>query len=151
MAGALAPGERDEIARAGFVACVACTDVHEYGKLLIEATLRSVGVHAIDGGVSADADAVAAAARDGRADFIAVSTYNGVALAYLQTLRSELSRIEFDIPIFIGGKLNQVPEGSRSGMPVDVSRELRALGAFACTGVEDMLAELLDAARERNA
>jgi len=151
LAGRLSATEQAEVRRAGLAACVTCTDVHEYGKLLLEAALRSLGVRLIDGGVSADPDAVVAAARQGGADLLAVSTYNGVALSYLRALRAELARAGLDLPIFIGGKLNQVPDDGLASMPIDVSAQLRGLGAFVCTRVEDMLSELVDAAAERNA
>lgn len=151
LAGRLSDAERAEVRRSGLAACITCTDVHEYGKLLLEAALRSLGVRLIDGGVSADPDAVVAAALAGRADLIAVSTYNGVALSYLRALRAELARAELELPIFIGGKLNQVPDDGLASMPIDVSAQLRSLGAFVCFRVEDMLAELVDAAAERNA
>ena len=125
--------------------------MHEYGKLLLEAALRSLGVRLIDGGVSADPDAVVAAARQGGADLIAVSTYIGVALSCLSALRAELARAGLDLPIFIGGKLNQMPDDGLASMPIDVSAQLRGLGAFVCTRVEDMLNELVGAAAERNA
>ena len=38
-----------------------------------------------------------------------------------------------------------------ASMPIDVSAQLRSLGAFVCARVEDMLSELVDAAAERNA
>jgi hypothetical protein len=91
------------------------------------------------------------AARQGGADFLAVSTYNGVALSYLRALRAELARAGLDLPIFIGGKLNQVPDDGLASMPIDVSAQLRSQGAFVCARVEDMLSELVDAAAERNA
>ncbi len=74
-----------------------------------------------------------------------------MALAYLQSLRGELGQAGVDVPIFIGGKLNQVPEDGLASMPQDVTGELRRLGAFACVRVEDMLRELVDLARWRNA
>jgi methylmalonyl-CoA mutase cobalamin-binding subunit len=151
LAGRLNEAGLAEVRRANLAGCVACTDVHEYGKLLLEAALAAAGVRVIDGGVSADPDVVATAARAGRADFIAISTYNGVALTYLRSLRAELARIHLDLPIFIGGKLNQVPDDGLSSMPEDVSPALRSLGAFVCLRVEDLLSELVDAARERNA
>jgi hypothetical protein len=55
-----------------------------------------------------------------------------------------------DVPIFIGGKLNQIPEDSPSSMPVDVTAELKELGAVVCHRVEDMLAELVKMAQERS-
>ena len=58
----------------------------------------------IDAGVSADPDDVALRATE--ADFVAVSTYCGVALDYAQDLRREMVRVGLEIPIFIGGRLN---------------------------------------------
>lgn len=142
LAQALAPGQRERLRGAGLRACVACTDVHEYGKLLVEAALDAAGVEVDDAGVGTEPEVVARRARDGRDHCIAVSTYNGVALGYLRALRSELDRLSLDLPVFIGGKLNQVPEDSADSLPVDISGELAALGAIVCLRVEDMLAAL---------
>ena len=142
--------DQEVIRRAGFTACVTCTDVHEYGKILIETVLGRLGLNVIDAGVSADPDVVAERAKASGADFIAVSTYNGVALDYLQALRQETARVSLDLPVFIGGKLNQIPEDSPSSLPVDVTGQLRALGAVVCHRVEDMLEKLLEMAQERN-
>jgi methylmalonyl-CoA mutase cobalamin-binding domain/chain len=137
---------REAIRRAGFVACVTCTDVHEYGKILVETVLAQLGVEVIDAGVSADPDAVAERAGAAAADFVAVSTYSGVALSYVQALRQEMTRRGLDVPIFVGGKLLQIlgdRGGIESSMPVDVSAELEAVGAIVCHRVEDMIEELL--------
>ena len=142
--------DQEQIRRAGFTACVTCTDVHEYGKILIETVLRQIGVEVADAGVSADPEQVASRARAAGADFIAVSTYSGVALYYLHALRQEMARIGLDVPIFIGGKLNQIPDDSRSSVPVDVTEQLQALGAVVCHRVEDMLERLLGMAQERD-
>jgi methylmalonyl-CoA mutase cobalamin-binding subunit len=147
---ALAQPDREAIRQARFTACVTCTDVHEYGKILLEAVLQRLGVEVIDAGVSADPDAVAERARATGADFIAVSTYSGVALSYLQALRQEMARLGLERPIFIGGKLSQVPDDSPSDLPVDVTDQLRVLGASVCQRVEDMLEELVEMAQERN-
>jgi methylmalonyl-CoA mutase cobalamin-binding subunit len=144
----LASSERDTIRRAGLTACVTCTDVHEYGKILVETVLGRLDVDVIDAGVSTDPDAVAERAK--AADFVAVSTYSGVALDYVQELRREMTSSGLEMPIFIGGKLNRVPEHSPSSMPVDVTDDLRALGVRVCLRVEDMLAELVGMAREKN-
>jgi methylmalonyl-CoA mutase cobalamin-binding subunit len=138
------------IRRAGFTACVTCTDVHEYGKILVETVLEHLSVEVADAGVSADPDAVAARAKEAEADLVAVSTYNGIALSYLQALRQEMAQVDLYLPIFVGGKLNQIPEDSSTSMPVDVTDELRDLGAIVCLRVEDMLQELLKMARERD-
>ena len=93
---------------------------------------------------------LADAARAGAADFIALSTYNGVALDYLTELKANMARSGLDVPVFIGGKLNRVPEGSNTSLPVDVRAELVAAGAVVCTRVEDMLDRLAGLARSRD-
>lgn len=135
--------EKEVIKDKGFRACVACTDVHEYGKVLIEAVLHKVDVNVIDGGVSTDPDVVVSKALESNASFIAISTYNGVALDYIAKLRAELENVNLTLPIFIGGKLNQVKDDDHSSLPVDVSGELKQLGVIVCLSVEDLLTELV--------
>ncbi|MFC2046465.1 cobalamin-dependent protein [Chloroflexota bacterium] len=146
---ALSSSAQAQIRKAGLTACVTCTDVHEYGKILVETVLDHLGIAVTDAGVSADPDEVARDARTAGADFIAVSTYNGVALRYLQALRQEMGHLDLDLPIFIGGRLNQIPDDSASSLPVDVVDDLRALGAVVCHRVEDMLEELVEMTLER--
>jgi len=135
--------EIDVLQKAGFRACVACTDVHEYGKMLVEIVLRRLGIGIVDAGVSVDPDVVANQAYVHRVDFIAISTYSGVALDYLQVLCDELTERGYPAPVFIGGKLNQVPDESLSSMPVDVSTKLQELGAYVCHRVETMIEVLI--------
>ena len=135
--------EQEAIQDRGIRACVACTDVHEYGKVLVEAVLTRLKLDIIDGGVSRDPDEVARSALNGKATFIAISTYSGVALDYIHRLRAELKALNLKLPIFIGGKLNQVKDDDESSLPVDVTDELRQLGVIVCLTVEDLLRELI--------
>lgn len=121
---------------------LATTDVHEHGKMLVEVALKRLGAEIVDGGVSAEADLLAAAAVAARTDAIAVSTYNGVALSFARAVLTEARRRGFAGPILIGGRLNEVPETSNSSLPVDVGAELQALGVHACRDVESALAVL---------
>jgi methylmalonyl-CoA mutase cobalamin-binding subunit len=143
----LSPSDQAIIRGAGFTACVTCTDVHEYGKILVETVLDHLDVNMIDAGVSTDPEDVAERAK--AADFVAVSTYCGVALDFVQDLRREMTRIGLEKPIFIGGKLNQVPEDSQTSMPEDVTDNLRELGVRVCLRVEDMLVALVKMAGEK--
>ena len=136
----------DAVKAAGLKVLVATTDVHEHGKLVIERVFASVGIGAIDGGVSSDPDALAAAARSTGADAIAISTYNGIALDYVMALKAELKAHDLDIPLLVGGRLNQVPKGSNTSLPVDVTAELQAAGAIVCSQVEEAIPALLQAA-----
>ncbi len=144
-------GERKvaRIRSAGLNGCTATTDVHEYGKVLVEAVLNACGVRVSDSGVSVNADLLAEKALESGADFIALSTYNGVALDYLKRLHKEMDERAFHIPVFVGGKLNQITAESSGSLPVDVGGELEALGAVACRSVEEMLEVLAVMAAEK--
>lgn len=79
---------------------------------------------------------------------IAISTYNGVALSYLESLSGELDREGLgDIPVYIGGKLNQIVDSTlntSSDLPVDVTDQLRAAGAIPCQDLEEMLSDIAE-------
>ena len=107
---ALEPATDRAIREHGFVACVATSDVHEYSKIMVERVLGGLDVEVVDGGVSSDPERVAAAALDGGADFIALSTYAGIALSYLTALHAEMGRLGLDIPVFVGGRLSVRPK-----------------------------------------
>lgn len=143
------PDARARIATAGIRVLTATTDVHEHGKLLIDNMFRDLGVTVVDGGVSVDAVDIARQVKTADVDAIALSTYNGVALSYLKALKQTLKEAGISLPILIGGKLNQVPQGSNTSLPVDVSKELAAEGAIVCTEVEDAVPALIKVAKAR--
>ena len=149
VAAALDDADRNIIQNAEFTACVTSTDVHEYGKILVETVLRQLGVKLIDCETGTEPEELVKNARANSADFLAVSTYSGVALEFAQALTVEMRRTGFPIPVFIGGKLNRVPENSENSLPIDVSRDLIDLGVVVCHSVEDMLRDLTGLAREK--
>jgi methylmalonyl-CoA mutase cobalamin-binding subunit len=136
--------DRALVAGAGLRALVATTDVHEHGKGLVERLFAGLGVTPLDGGVSCDPDDLAETARQTGADLIALSTYNGVALSFMAALKQELEDRGLEIPVLIGGRINQIPETSNTSLPVEVDDELAALGAIVCREVEDALPALVD-------
>jgi methylmalonyl-CoA mutase cobalamin-binding subunit len=126
--------------------CVCTTDVHEYGKILLEEVFKKFEVEVINAGVHADPDTVASIVKQQNADAIAISTYNGIALDYLRQLRTSLSEQNIDVPILMGGKTNQIPQGSNTSLPVDVSDKLVEEGALVCRKIEDMVPYLVQIA-----
>ncbi|NNE21470.1 MAG: hypothetical protein HKN11_02560 [Rhizobiales bacterium] len=138
-------GEADSrrIAQARPRVMVAASDVHEHGKLALEQVLRSVGAEPLDGGVSVDAEVLARDAVKADAEAIMVSTYNGIALDYYRLLKTALTAEGSAIPVLIGGRTNQIPQGSNTSLPVDVTRELMAEGAIVCGTIEDAVPALL--------
>jgi methylmalonyl-CoA mutase cobalamin-binding subunit len=145
----LAAADRQRVERAGLRVCLATTDVHEYGKILAETILRELKVEIVDGGTSTDPNDLAAQAQEAGADFIALSSYNGVALQFVSELKEEMRQRCIDLPIFIGGKLNRIPDGSNSSLPIDISNEIAAAGATVCPTMEAMLDGLVELARGR--
>jgi methylmalonyl-CoA mutase cobalamin-binding subunit len=130
---------RDEaVSLAGLRVMVATSDVHEHGKMLVEEILRRSGAVILDGGVSTEPGVLAEKVRAERPDAVAISTYNGVALRYFQDLLDQ----GVDVPVLIGGRLNQIPEGSNSSLPVDVGDELAAAGAVVCREAAELVPRL---------
>ena len=142
--------QRAAIRTAAFTACLATTDVHEYGKVLVESLLGNLDVALVDAGVSIDPEVLARRAHAAQADFIAISTYNGIALEFMDRLNRSLADAGMKVPVFIGGRLNQVPEASNTSLPVDISAELRSAGALPCRTVSDMLSHLAALAQKKS-
>ncbi len=122
----------------GLRVLVATSDVHEHGKMLVDEILRRVGVTVLDGGVSTEAARLAEQVRAVRPDAVAISTYNGVALEYYQALRAA----GVACPVLIGGRLNQIPEGSNTSLPVDVGGRLAQAGAVVCREAAELVPAL---------
>jgi len=53
---------------------------------------------------------------------------------------------KLQFPVFVGGKLNRIPDGSNTSLPVDIRNELTAAGAIVCPTVELMLDRLTEIA-----
>jgi methylmalonyl-CoA mutase cobalamin-binding subunit len=139
------------IGQAGLKVCVASSDVHEHGKSLIEHLLTRLDAEPVDGGTSADPDDLVAIALANGCDVIAISTYNGIALRFATEVLAALERAGASLPVCIGGRLNQIPEDSNSGLPVDVTDDLARLGVIPCPTPEGLVAELETLARMRSA
>ncbi|WP_066469531.1 cobalamin-dependent protein [Bosea sp. WAO] len=133
---------RAGIGRAGLKVCVASSDVHEHGKSLIEHLLTQLAAEPVDGGTSADPDDLVAIALANGCDVIAISTYNGIALRFATEVLAALERAGAKLPVCIGGRLNQIPEDSNSGLPVDVTDDLERLGVIPCSTPERLVEEL---------
>ncbi|WP_425406310.1 cobalamin-dependent protein [Hwanghaeella sp.] len=127
------------IARRGLKACIGTSDVHEHGKYLVEKALTGLGVEIVDGGVSVDPDVLVDRALAGKADLIAVSTYNGVARSYTEQVLKTAKARGAALPVIVGGRLNEIRKDSNSDLPVDVTRELVDMGAVPCNGLDDVI------------
>ena len=117
------------------------TDVHEFAKFLLESALNEARAQVIDVGINRDPEDIVGAAVESDAEAIVITTHNGVARSYAQLLKQELqvARLD-DVPVFMGGVLNEDVEGSE--IPVDVREDLKALGIAPLATVEELLDEL---------
>ncbi len=122
--------------------CIGTTDVHEHGKYLVEQALEGLGIGIVDAGVAVDPEVLVARAMEAGADAIAISTYNGVAYSYAKSVKAAMEKQSIRLPVLIGGRLNEVPKDSNSGLPVDVTREISELGCSPCTDLDQMLGAL---------
>lgn len=118
------------------------SDVHEHGAYLVRSALAGLGVEAVEVGTSLDAEVLVDRALDAGAEVIAVSTYNGLGLRYARAVLAALERRGAQLPLLIGGKLNEIPAASNTDLPVDVTEEIRAIGAYPCANLDDMLVAL---------
>lgn len=145
----LAPDLRRDLQGSGMKVLSAAGDVHEHGKMVVDEVLRQLGVIALDGGVSTDPALLVRMAADLHPDAIAISTYNGVALSYLEQLREGLAGADLDIPVLMGGRLNQISDGSNSSLPRDVSQDLSERGAILCGSAAELAPALARLRRKK--
>ncbi|MEM7323262.1 MAG: cobalamin-dependent protein [Actinomycetota bacterium] len=118
---------------------IAGTDVHEHGLHLLARVLEALNAVVIDLGPGVDAEVLVEQAAEADAEVIAISTYNGFALRYAEGVLAGLGAHDVDPLILMGGRLNQIPDGDGSDLPVDVSDDLARLGVVPCADLDDML------------
>ena len=63
----------------------------------------------------------------------------------MSQMLAELEGLGIAIPVFVGGRINQVRAGSNTILPTDVSDAVAALGVRVCVDVESMLRALAPA------
>jgi len=116
------------------------TDVHEHALFIIERALQAMGFAPVMLGTELNPVELIRLARKSGADVIVVSTYNGMALEVGKALRRELDRLGLQIPVYMGGRLNQGVEGQ--ALPVDVADDLAQLGFTPCQTIPELLQKL---------
>jgi methylmalonyl-CoA mutase cobalamin-binding subunit len=105
---------------------IASTDVHAHAIMIIHELLSRAGVEITNLGAEISPDQIARAAESCGPEAVLISTHNGMALEYAQRLKAELAGHDLDVPIVMGGMLNQKVEDA--ALPVDVTTDLKELG-----------------------
>jgi methylmalonyl-CoA mutase cobalamin-binding domain/chain len=134
-------GRRQEESLRGMKVLVTSTDVHEFAEFLLASSLAAVGTEVIDFGINRDPEDIVKAVIETDAEAIVITTHNGVARSFGQRLVGELRQAGVgELPIFMGGVLNEDVEGSE--IPIDVRGDLNANG-IETPGTIDRLVEAL--------
>jgi methylmalonyl-CoA mutase cobalamin-binding subunit len=121
---------------------IASTDVHAHAITIIHELLSRTGAEIINLGAEINPDQIARAAGSGSIEAILISTHNGMALEYAKRLKTELSRQKVDVPVVMGGILNQKMEDV--ALPVNVTANLKELGFYPSPKLEGRFRKLLE-------
>lgn len=127
---------------------IASTDVHEHAIMVIHQLLAEAGAEMINLGAETNPGQVVAAARDNNAEAVLISTHNGMALDYARRLKDEMVQEKIEIPVVMGGILNQKIEDQ--ALPIDVSHSIKELDFLTCPRLENKLGNLLEYSLKEN-
>lgn len=119
---------------------VGSTDVHEFGKEITKNVLVEAGAEVFDMGTNVALEELGDMAIETGSKAVLMSTYNGIALTYAKGMKEMLDKLGVDIPMVMGGRLNEPKEGG--GLPVDVSEEIAQLGINVDNNI-DMIVDYL--------
>ncbi len=109
-------------------------DVHDIGKNIVSVVLGCNGYDIIDLGVMASCDKILSSARDEQADIIGLSGLITPSLDEMVYVAREMERLEFDIPLLIGGATTSRThtavkiDNQYSGAAIYVTDASRAVG-----------------------
>ncbi len=121
---------------------IASTDVHAHAIMIIDELLSRAGAEITNLGAEINPDQIARAASSGSVEAILISTHNGMALEYAKRLKTELDKQNVDVPVVMGGVLNQKIENV--ALPVDVTTKLIDMGFYPSPKLAGSFRKLLE-------
>jgi len=105
---------------------VGATDVHEFGKEIAKTVLMKAGAEVFDLGTNVAVEEIGDTVIETESKAVVMSTYNGIAYSFGTELLKKFNELGIELPIVIGGRLNEPMDGS--DLPVDVTDKLEAMG-----------------------
>jgi len=126
---------------------IASTDVHEHAILILNRLCQDAGAETVYLGAEKNPDEIVEKACETGVQAILISTHNGMALDYSKRLKEELRERNLNIPVIMGGVLNQKIEGQ--ALPVDVSKGIKELGFYPSATLDGRLSRMLDFAEKK--
>jgi methylmalonyl-CoA mutase cobalamin-binding subunit len=121
---------------------IASTDVHEHGIMVIHQLLTEAGAEMTNLGAEINPGQIVETVRDKNIEAILISTHNGMALDYARRLKKEMALKGINIPVVMGGILNQKVEDR--ALPVDVADNIKKLDFLPCPRLENNFGKLLE-------
>ncbi len=132
----------------GMNVVIASTDVHEFGKEISKNVLIKAGANVFDLGTNVAVEEIGEMVIETESKAVLISTYNGIAYSFAEEMVKRLKKLEIDVPIVMGGRLNEIIEGD--DLPVDVSDKLEAMGINADNDIDKMVDYLVEVVKVNN-
>ena len=120
----------------------ASTDVHELAIMVIHQLLAAAGAEMVNLGAEINPNQIVEAACHNDVEAILISTHNGMALDYAKRLKDEMAQKGINLPVVMGGILNQKVEDQ--ALPVDVAGSIKKLDFLPCPKLENNFGRLLE-------
>ncbi|MGN0658417.1 MAG: cobalamin-dependent protein [Emergencia sp.] len=127
----------------GINVVVAATDVHEFGKDISKSVLEKAGASVFDLGSNVAVSEIGDTVIETDSQAVLISTYNGIALSFAGELKKSLDALDISVPVIMGGRLNEIVEGSDK--PVDVSDRLKEMNINVDNDIEKIVGYLVEA------
>lgn len=116
---------------------VAATDVHEFSKQICKNVLTEAGAQVFDLGSNVAVEELGEMVIETESKAVLISTYNGIAYSFAKEMVKRFKKLGIDIPIIMGGRLNEIIDGS--DLPVDVTDKLKNMGINADNDIDKIV------------
>lgn len=121
----------------------AATDVHEFGKDISKSVVSKAGANVFDLGTNVAVEEIGDTIIETGSKALLISTYNGIAFTYAKQVVESLKEQGIEVPIVMGGRLNEIVEGEDA--PVDVRDKIAELGVNVDNDIEKTVDYLISA------
>ena len=122
---------------------VASTDVHEFSTQIIKNVLIKAGAQVFDLGANVAMEELGDMVIETESKAVLLSTYNGIAYSFAEEMVKRFKTLGIDLPIVMGGRLNEIMDGS--DLPVNVADKLEAMGINVDNNIDKIVGYLVKA------
>ena len=133
----------DEKPLKGINVIVASTDVHQFGAEICKNVLEKAGANVFDLGTNVAVEELGDMVVETESKAVLISTYNGIAYSFGKEMTKEFKKMNIELPIVMGGRLNEIMEGSE--LPVDVADKLQGMGINVDNDIDKIVSYLVEA------